>query len=571
MSEKIKKLVLVGPGGLDDFAAKFRSDPNCHVIGDGISAISTDQLLDLRDRVDRNTEIIVSAHGENKAGRRTINLFEEFSSTEKVLAAIERINSGDPKQLYLMSCYSGAAVQDAGVLSPGSVMVAYAREDEVMHATTGDYDKRTDLEARVEGELSVCDKMLLRLPHDLRCSARYAFVQSDRSVKKLSVNIEDIDFFESESLNQSIQESYNKVLESMREYIPSWARKDPGKPLRAQFTSEDLEYLFFNALSNFLLCRRFEQAEKLSVKMGFKLKELFDPDKGVYEKFMPDISGILRSLIKAKKVELIKLALNLDLSVNKSKSKIHPIFLGEALIVLAKHNEFDLIEDVLGSNRKFSNKVLAKILSIAIDNNNIKLARDILSSGQNMPTYELTAALNSAVKTKKIDLAKEIFFSGRELSEFELESVMLSAIKNNEIEFANIILESEQNISFDFLNDSLRAAKEVGAYDFAEKLLEEFVIEHKEVTKYVIKKLEENKDISLSQEFINEHLPLIENKELQKALTKRRSWVNYLASSCKSRPSKKYIKSKHHYDSAVAEEKARRERVGSLKGKSERG
>lgn len=136
-AEPLKRLKLLGPepfGGT--FGAAFakygecnaRSD--CLVLGDGERTIKKEEIEAIKDRIGPDTIIELSGHGLVERGQHLITLFEETPNTSEVLKFFDELIPY-PLQIFVASCYGGAANGDISLLKEGSKLVTVTEPDDV--------------------------------------------------------------------------------------------------------------------------------------------------------------------------------------------------------------------------------------------------------------------------------------------------------------------------------------------------------------------------------------------------------------------------------------------------------
>ncbi|MEQ9116202.1 MAG: hypothetical protein RLN62_05355 [Rickettsiales bacterium] len=488
-SKRIKKLLLVGPGIPEDQVHSFLEDPDCLVIGDGKRVLSSADLASLSGTVDRNTEIEIHAHGSNTEAGHGISLFIDKPLTSEVMGAIEKLNPGEPKQIHLLSCFSGSAKDDARKLAPGSVLVSHAREDAIMLYDVFSHKTKKKFSSDSEGK-SVCEKMLINLPHDIKDSARYSFVQPDGSVKTFVANIEDIDLFATESTTQSLIVGYRSALEKMDKFIPSWMKSGKEASLRVSYDHDDIIFLGRMAVYSLINAGQFEAARKILNKEEgsiislmsesytlpeklnkFALHCIKEGDKSLIIKLIPHLNkspGFLETSLKnAVKSQDIKFAQRI-LNV---KYEFDPEDLAMAMCSAVKRGEIDLANEILHSRRPLDIENYAKAIRIAIERRHMSFANELIKTSPRLITNDVIQIITRAVKWHQPEFAASMM-RRYNISPEGMGDLLNEAVINKQLALASYILDDPlKRIDPEALCVAMNSSIEQGNIGFAQKIL----------------------------------------------------------------------------------------------------
>jgi hypothetical protein len=114
----------------------FKNKEGCAIIGDGKTPITEEDLREqLQGKIDSNTQIFIFAHGAvDKDKKHLIHLHKLPCKTSKILESLDKLTPG-AVQIYLHSCYSGAANNDINNLKPGSTLVTSSSPDDITYDT----------------------------------------------------------------------------------------------------------------------------------------------------------------------------------------------------------------------------------------------------------------------------------------------------------------------------------------------------------------------------------------------------------------------------------------------------
>lgn len=163
----LKRVRIVGPdhNGALGFVFKdgFKNKEGHLIIGDGKNTVTPEEIKEqLEGRIDKDTHIDILAHGSVSLfgfGWHEIKLLpEEFSFGYRyilealkfdldpikpspisyILGLLDSLTS-DPVQIYLTSCYGGAAGSSIKYLKPGSTLITTSRADKVSFSSPIDH------------------------------------------------------------------------------------------------------------------------------------------------------------------------------------------------------------------------------------------------------------------------------------------------------------------------------------------------------------------------------------------------------------------------------------------------
>ncbi len=102
--------------------------PDFLLIGDGKNKLNISDLSVMRDRIDSDTAVIISAHGSVFRNKHSTHLFSTSTYTEYLLETIQSLNPTVKHNIFLHSCFTSYAAKDAWKMRDGSVLVTYSKE-----------------------------------------------------------------------------------------------------------------------------------------------------------------------------------------------------------------------------------------------------------------------------------------------------------------------------------------------------------------------------------------------------------------------------------------------------------
>lgn len=137
MSSPLKAVRIVGPDQKKHFGFAFNDgfaeQDGCLIIGDGKTDVIEEEIrIKLKDRIDKNTQIHILAHGTVDKNKNHLTEITKVSHTSHILRLLDSFTP-EPVQIYMDSCRGGAANKDINALKQGSVLVTSCSPDDLSY------------------------------------------------------------------------------------------------------------------------------------------------------------------------------------------------------------------------------------------------------------------------------------------------------------------------------------------------------------------------------------------------------------------------------------------------------
>lgn len=119
-----KRVVLIGDN-IDSPVDSEVCNNNCLIIGSKENGFSLEDLNMLKGKVDSNTRIDISAHGDTEDGQHFFSTDGGLYLTSDLLAQLSYLSGNKPLYIHLWSCYGGAADKEVYELPIDSILITH--------------------------------------------------------------------------------------------------------------------------------------------------------------------------------------------------------------------------------------------------------------------------------------------------------------------------------------------------------------------------------------------------------------------------------------------------------------